>query len=214
MRLKKVIAVLFIPTAIQIAIACCDCIVPALKNYSNKSMTVDNLDNSGEKPTVTSSSSVSKKAYGIQVNFHREIVAYDQNPLPIFFQTAYALTCDCPPPLEILARDSIVTLRIFSVYDFDSNHPVNSDISEYFKIFENNSFITINEYVKFRKEYTYRYGNSKSGWTLYDESELESQITLLLMTAPKININNKFKVQIILSDGRMFEQETTEIDFI
>ncbi|UXE66480.1 MAG: DUF5034 domain-containing protein [Chryseotalea sp. WA131a] len=212
MKLNKIVTVWMIPVLAQIVVACCDCIDPVLKNYSNLSMTVDNLDNGGEKPIVTNSATVPKNAYGIKVNFHREIVACNKKTSPTFFQSAYAFSCDCPPPLEIMAKDSIVTFKVFSVYDFDSNHPAYSDISEFFKIFNYNSYSTINDYLNSKKNIGYYYGNS--AWTLYDESELEFEMTLLLMTTPKINMNNKFRVQITLSDGRIFEQETTEIDFI
>lgn len=198
--------------AAQIVVACCDCLDTVLKNYSNLSITVDNLDNGGEKPVVTNSTTVPKNAYGIKVNFHREIVAFNKKALPTFFQSAYAFSCECPPPLEILAKDSIVTFKIFSVYDFDSNHSSNSDISEFFKIFNYDSYSTINVYLNSKINYGHYYSNS--AWTLYDESELKFEMTLLLMTPPKINTTNKFRIQITLSDGRVFEQETTDIDFI
>lgn len=187
---------------------CCDCIEPVLKNYSNLSMTLGNLDNSGEKPIITNSKTVPKNAYGIGVSFQRELVACSKKSFPTFFQSAYAFSCNCPPELQIMAKDSITAVKIFTVYDFDDSHSARSDISDYFKVYKYNSFVSIAEYLNSMNDYIY------SGWTLYDESELEFEVTLLLMTTPKIDKTNKFKVQVTLSDGRVLEQDTDEIDFI
>lgn len=210
MKLKKVLIVLLMPAVAQIIIACCECGDSVSKNYSHLSMTIAHVDNAGEKPVVTTSPTVPKNAYGIKVQLQREIVACNKSALPTFFQSAYA--CSCPPPLTILAKDTITDFRIFSVYDFDTNHSSNSDVSEFFKVYNYGSYTSITGYLGSGNSMGSYYGDSF--WTLHNESELELEITLLLMTAPKINSTNKFRVQITLSDGRIIEHETTEIDFI
>jgi hypothetical protein len=212
MRLK-VLVLLSLPFMAQVFAACCECLDTVLKNYSNKIMTVANLDNSGIQPVVTNSSSVPKNAYGIKVEIQREIVACAQKQIPTFFSSAYALSCECPPTLAIAAKDSIVSFKVFSVYDFDDDHPANSDISEFFRVTDYDAYATIPQYLSTQSSFRYsRFGYSK--WTLTAEDQLNFEITLLLLTAPKINSANKFRVDITLSDGRIFEQETIEIDFI
>jgi len=217
MIFKKILTIWLVACTAQIVIACCftgdccDCGESVSKNYSNKSITVNNLDNSGDKPIVTNSTEVNRNAYGIKVNLLRELVASHKNVTPTLIQSAYALDCDCPSELAIFPKESIVSFKIYSTYDFDVNHPANSDVSEFFKVQNNNTYYTINEYLNLLNS-SGNYGNP--AWTLYDEDDLEFEIVLLLMTPPKLNISNKFRIQMTLSDGRIFENETNEIDFI
>jgi hypothetical protein len=213
MRLK-VLILLVLPFAAQVIVACCgECLDTILKNYSNKIMTVANLDNSGIQPVVTNSSSVSKDAYGIKINIQRELVACAEKSMLTFFSSAYAWSCQCPPTLAMVAKDSIISFKVFTVYDFDADHPANSDVSEFFRVPEFNVYNTIPEYLNFQSRFAY-YQYSYPKWTLFDDEQLDFEITLLLMTPPKIKTTNQFKIEITLSDGRIFEQETTEIDFI
>ena len=86
--------------------------------------------------------------------------------------------------------------------DFDSNHLANSDISDYFKVYKKYSFTSIKDYLK------------NSNLVLFDESSLDMTFDLLLMTPPASSKQQKFKVQITLSDGRILEKETSEIKLI
>jgi len=209
MRLKKILIVLSIPVMAEIAIACCDCLETISKNYSHKSIVVQHLDNSGEKPEVTYGS-VPKHAYGVRVTFTREVVACRAKQTPTFFQSAYAFSCDCPPELTIAPKDSIVSIHLFAEHDFDPSHPADSDVSDYFKVYfpDAFSFTSIEDYLQ--PVINYR---GYSNLVLFDESQLEEELTLLLMTPPE-NTVNKFRIQITLSDGRIFEQTTEEIDLI
>lgn len=207
MSVRKIILVLLMPVITHVIIACCNCPEPVVKRYSNESMTVQNLDNSSGVPLVITSATVPKNAYGIKVNLHRAVVAYNVKRLPSFFQSAYAYCDECGPKLKIIAKDTIVDLKVFSIYDFDANHSANSDVSEYFTILTDIFSGTIPDYLGSIKDYPYDV-------TLYDESQLESELSLFLTTAPELRTGNKFSVQITLSDGRILKQETSELEFI
>jgi len=209
MRTKKVLFILMLPVVIEVIASCCDCLEIIYKNYSNQSIVINNLDNSGAEPIITSSNTIPKNAYGIKVGLHREIVACNRKNIQTFIQSAYATSCECPPPNQFLPKDSVTSFKILTLYDFDLNHSADSDISDYFKIYNQFSFITITDYLKSDKDYY-----SNSNLILYNENDLEIELDLLLMTAPSINITHKFKIQIVLSDGRILEQETSEIELI
>jgi hypothetical protein len=207
--IKKVIIILLLPIVAEVVIACCDCLDPVKKTYSNEAFIINYLDNSGASPVATTAGSVPKDAFGIRLQFQREIVACHYRMIPTFFQSAYAFSCDCPPDYQIFPKDSVLSIKIFTQYDFDAGHAADSDISDYFSIYHPHSFTSIDKYLKPEIDYD---GNSTL--VLYRNEDLTTDLDLLLMTAPSTNTTHQFKVQITLSDGRVFEDETTEIDLI
>ncbi|HRP90899.1 MAG TPA: DUF5034 domain-containing protein [Edaphocola sp.] len=202
MRINKILVVLLFPLIAEVMISCCDCIDSLIGHYTNKTMIVKNLDNSGPNPLTTTTNSVPKEAFGIRVQLTRERTACLAPPQSFFIQSAYATSCKCPPPNQLFAQDSVVTIQIFTLNDFDPNHPANSDVSDYFKVFEGSTFSTITDFIKKKKT------------VLYSDDELELDFDVLLMTPPSLNQSHKFKVKITLSDGRILEEMTPSIDLI
>ena len=202
MKIKKLIIIILFPLIAEIVVSCCQCTDSLVLYYTNKTLSISNLDNRGSEPIVSSSPSFIKTAYGIRINLVRENIACIKQTNYFIIQSANATSCRCPPITQFLPRDSITSLKIFALNDFDLNHSANSDISDYFKVYKQYSFASINDYLK----------NLDS--TVYDEQEFDLGIDLLLMTAPTLSSKHKFKVQIILSDGRMLEQETSLTELI
>lgn len=202
MKIKKIIIIFLFALIVQLIVSCCGgCGEPLELHYTNKEIIISSLDNRGEVPLVSSSTTFIKTAYGIRINFTRENIACIKKTNTFFIQSANALSCKCPPD-HYLPRDSITSLKIFTLNDFDSNHSANSDISDYFKVFKKNTFTPISSYLK----------NSDS--SLYYNQGYNQDTDILLMSPPTINNKHKFKVQIILSDGRVLEQETLLIELI
>lgn len=195
---KKILFFLFLPLLTELVLSCCDCPETQTLHYTNKTMLLQHLDNSGSGPVVTTSGRVPKAAYGIRIDVVREKTAAHRKTL--FLPAAYAYSCGCPPPLEILPRDSITAIRVFTLQDFDASHAAGSDVSGYFKSYTPYYFLSITDYLQ------------KSRTVLLDESELSTRVDLLLMTPPALNTLHQFRVRLTLSDGRTLEQETTPID--
>ncbi|MFT6718716.1 MAG: hypothetical protein ACJAY8_001112, partial [Sphingobacteriales bacterium] len=103
MRINKVILLLVIPLMVELMVACCFCFPTMSFNYSNCSLEIQNLDNRGEKAIVSESNSFSKQAFGIRVLIQRErnaCTVIGNNS--IFFKSAYASSCECPPTRQYL----------------------------------------------------------------------------------------------------------------
>jgi hypothetical protein len=149
------------------------------------------------------SSQLNKNAYGIRIYLVREQVSYTKPNSSIFIQSAYAVDCFCPTN-TYLARDSILSIKIFTVNDFDSQHAANSDVTDYFKIIH--SYQSIENYVA---NIQYTFGEYRDSL-----ADSEFQIDVLLMTAPTTNNKQQFTVQVALSDGRILEQQTPEIELL
>jgi hypothetical protein len=202
MKLNKIFIIILFPLIAEVAVSCCDCLTTTSGRYTHKNILVHNIDNSGSEIKATTANSVYKEAFGIRIKLNREKTACFIPRHSIFIQTAYATSCDCPPEIEFLAKDSVTTIKIFTLNDFDAKHSANSDISDYFKVFDQQhfSFSTISGFLK------------KDNTTLFNERELEATLNLLLMTPPSLNKNHSFKIVINLSDGRILQGITTPID--
>lgn len=196
-RIKKIIFLLLFPLIANLVVACCDCMEPLIEHYTNRTLTIHNLDNAGNEPAESTSVSIKKAAYGIRIKLFREKTACIEPTKLLFIQSAYAMKkCNCPEPNQFFAKDSITGIKIITLNDFDNGHLANTDISAYFKVYSSHTFSTIENYIK-------------RSIVLFDESEFETSLDLLLMTSPVLNSQHQFKIQVSLSDGRVIEEKTS-----
>jgi hypothetical protein len=200
MKIKKILLILILPLMLELIVSCCDCVAPTIYSYTNKSIDLKNLDNTGIEPIVSDSNSIAKAAYGIRLTIEKEQIAKSEYMNFHLIQNSYATSCECPPPIQYNPKDSILSIKIMCLSDFDNTHPANSNVSEYFKIYKNHSYTTIQNFIK------------NSHFILYDKTEFQTTIDFLLVQAPTINSIQKFKIQLYLSDNRVLEKETTSIN--
>ncbi len=192
-----------LPLMVELMVACCDCIEPTHINYTNCSLTINNLDNSGANPKVTQSNTILKDAFGIRVAVIRnENICKVKTNKSFFFQSAFAYSCYCPPELEYLPLDSIISVKVITNKDFNSEYLENSDVSEYFFVFRENEFYIIDEYID----------NIET--TFYDSKNKTLEFDLLLMTPPTIGTEHQFTIIVELSDGRIFNAQTELLKLI
>ena len=209
---KKLIIILLVPV-VELFYSCISCedpcrdIVTKYGKFSHKELFLKNLDNSGEQIIETDALQINKNAYGIRLNLIIEKINGTvrlKAANSIFFQSAYALSYDCPPEYIYSAVDCIKSIKIFTLQDFDSQHSENSDITDYFKL--SGLYEDVQDF------------SQTIGYTLefdiIEYLDTPFHIDILLMTAPTIENQHQFKVQIELSDGRILEQETTKIELL
>ena len=207
--MKKKLIILFfllVPIANVFFHSCCPCDVETQRrNYSHKTIFLKNLDNSDEKAIESESLQLNKNAYGIRLYLEREkvVTACAKRINSIFIQSAYATSCECPPEFLYFPSDSIVSIKIFAVNNFDNQHSENTDITHYFRVA--GSFSTVENYVA---NMNYTYADDFEYWG----QELE--LDLLLMTAPTANNKQQFEIQVTLSDGRILKQQTLEVELL
>lgn len=197
---------MLVPIASILFHACCPCNVETQHgNYSHKAMSLKNLDNSGEKAVESESSELIKNAYGIRLYLTREkiVIASAKQINSFFIQSAYATSCECPPEFLYFPSDSIVSIKIFTVNNFDNQHSGDSDITGYFRVA--GSYSTIESNVANMR---YTYADDFEYWGR------ELKLDLLLMATPTANNKQQFEVQVILSDGRILTQQTPEIELL
>ncbi|GHT22338.1 hypothetical protein AGMMS4957_12430 [Bacteroidia bacterium] len=206
-KIKVLIFILLVLPLVDVLYSCCGCgdVKIAHLNYLYKSFSLKNLDNGGESAVVSDLEQINKNVYGIRVFLQVEKIAPKKSGSSTrlgFISPAYATICfECPE--EIFSpRDSVTSVKVFTLNDFDEEKSKNSDISEYFKVAH--SFSSIDDYERYLNlEYDYM------------PVDYTIRFDFLLMKAPQgTREKHKFKVQIALSDGRILEQETTEIELI
>ena len=210
--MKKKLIILFfllVPIASVIFHSCWSCDPQISVIYSHKTLLVKNLDNSKEKPIETEALQINKNAYGIRLYLEREkfVVACAKPANSFFIQSAYAAVDppDCPD-YNFSANDTIISIKISTLNNFDNQHLENSDVTDYFKVA--GSFSTIESYVA-NMHYTFEdYVEFEKSWGK------EVVIDFLLMSAPTANNKQQFEVQVALSDGRILKQKTPEIELL
>ena len=199
--------ILFLLSIASLLYSCWECDPPAPASYSHKALYLKNLDNSGERAIETDSLQINKKAYGIRLYLTREknVVATVRQTSSFFIQSAYATSVpDCYKYLYS-AIDHIVSIKIITLKDFDNQHSINSDITDYFKVAQ--TYSSVEEYVK-NINYSYEWDE----FNTFPWKEMETD--LMLMIAPTSTNSQQFKVQVILSDGRMLEQQTPKLELL
>ncbi|MCC6288202.1 MAG: DUF5034 domain-containing protein [Chitinophagaceae bacterium] len=202
MILKKVIILLLVPFATEVFISCCDCNEPQLFKYTNQSFDVKHLDNQGQSPVIPSNGTALKEAYGLRMTLTCETTVFKQAPVSFFINRSYAFSCGCDPEIQYLAKDSVIAIHIITLDDFDNQHLAGSDISEYFKLHSQHTFISIAEYLQ------------KIATIFYYDNPKTIILDALLMQPPLQSGNYRFKIKMTLSDGRSFTAEPSTIELI
>ncbi|MDH8700975.1 hypothetical protein M2138_000309 [Dysgonomonadaceae bacterium PH5-43] len=202
---------LLVPVVGALFHTCCPCDKETQHEYySHKTMFLKNLDNSGEYVIESESSQLNKNAYGIRLCLEREVIVatYSKRQFnSMFIQSAYATSCVCPPEFINHPIDSIVSIKIITVNDFDNQYLENSDVTDCFRIA--GSFSEVDDYVAgMQYDYTYDYADN------FEYYGRNIELDFLLMIPPKANNKQQFEVQLILSDGRILKQQTLEIELL
>ncbi len=204
MKIVNTLLVLLAPCLIHLIGSCCSCLDPVIERYTNKSLELAVLDNAGPEPVVSADNRIPIKAFGLRLGLNREKTACLFEPQQGWGVTPalYATSCDCSLAIEYQPKDSVETIKITTLSDFDATHPAGSDISGYFKAYKSGYFSEISSYID--QYFT----------VLYGEADFREEVDLLLLTPPAISGQYQFVVRLLLSDGRILEQRTPEITLL
>ena len=212
MKARVIVLFLLLVPIVPIFYSCCDCdSITVSCKYSHKALSLKLLDNSGAAVIESEALQLNKNAFGIRLYLTREgceecgenTVSQNIKQLSTFFaQSAYAfICCDCPPDFAYLPLERIESIKIFTLNNFDSAHPEGSDITDYFRS-AGGSFQKVENLVS----------SLYYDWAMQLPSDLT--IDLLLMVAPTTDNKQQFKIEVALSDGRILEQQTPEIELL
>jgi Domain of unknown function (DUF5034) len=199
MRMRHLPLMLFFTLLTAVMVSCCPCEKSTFFKYTNKDIILNNLDNSGKISIVAPADSVVKTAFGIQINVKREKIASIKCPTNAQKNIVYSTSCDCLPLFQFLPKDSIINVKIFTSNQFNTTHPMGSDITEYFKSIDEFKYSGIDKFIKTLNQ------------TITDDSELESLTNLFLMTPPEKKGRFVFRLQLTLLDNSTLEFSTKEI---
>lgn len=197
--IKKIFFVFALALISQLIVSCvnCNCLPIKTVYYTNTALLLRNMDFSLAEPKISNAAIISGANYGIQIQLQTEIIVLNKKQIRFgLMQAAYA--CSCPED-DFIAKDNIASLKIFSNNDFDATHPKNTDLSLYFKAKRNNAMVTITDYI----------AAIKDQFDVYPNNFYEG---VFLQTMPTLNKKHRFKIVITLTDGRVLEAETTEVE--
>jgi hypothetical protein len=196
--IKKMLFVFGFALISQLIVACVDCNCPDPQTiyFTNKGLSLKNMDKALPSPMLSSAGSIASANYGIRVQVLNDQLTTQKKSIKWgLMQAAYACSCD---ENYFISKESISAIQIFSNSDFDSSHPKGTDLSLYFKVNHYSGMITLTEYIKTLKDL------STNDPSLF--------VQMFLQTAPATHKKHKFKIIFFLSDGRSLEAETTEVE--
>lgn len=150
-------------------------------------------------PMIAKDSVIASDKYGIYLQMQtQQLTVRKQYTNWGLIQIAQA--CSCAED-EFIPTEQISAIAIFSNNDFDAGHPKNTDLSLYFKVKRGKTVQTIEYYLNSLKDSRYLSNNP------FAEG-------IFLQVAPNSNNKHRFRFKITLSDGRILEAETTEVELI
>jgi hypothetical protein len=203
--IRKIISLLALISLAKILIGCMlisegPCSDNPFHAYKHHSLSVFNLNNSGGQPAVANAD-VPKQAYGIRLAFTLEKIA-SKTLEGQMFSRCYA---DCGYDPILHPADSIVSIAIVSNNEFDIDHHLGSDVSEYFRYLNYNKYLTIQELLKENE-------NPDDLIKDYNFSSNQRTIDLLLLTPPQYASPFTFEVTVKLSNGIIMKETTSSIN--
>ena len=181
---------------------------------------IQNIDNSGRNPVIIENENVTipKEGYGIRIIFNLEQLTdsvindaiINNGSIKNFTKNItlstnlYATSCDDYSPPLLTFKDTILNIKIFSLNDFDNENLANSDVSNLFRIYDSNKYISIEEYLE---KHTTIYFEG-----YYNPYNMGRKIDLYLMKAPVFTGEHSFSIEVLLSDGRILYATTSIIN--
>lgn len=150
MKFNKLIFILGLPLIAQLLFSCtcCDCdddpiIIETNEPCVFEKIEVDFLDNSGVMPVVTNKDSISRKAFGIQIdlNFNQDY-CFQSNFNTSLFPTAQAFSCGCDNVAQIEPRVSHIEIVALNPFN---NSEIDSVITTRFKILRFNTYYELTD---------------------------------------------------------------------
>lgn len=151
------------------------------------------IDNTGEYPVLTDEKEINKNALGFRVTLQDTVMYLAQNFKLI--NACYSTSC----AEEFTRPHNLSSVKIKSLLEYSENYPKDSDITELFMARDsdnfNSTYISIEEMISKVNESSYNY----NGYINFD---------LYLTDTTAIIGEQRFDVQLTLSDGNIFRQES------
>lgn len=177
--------------------SCCDC--GSGDGESNRPASVDEmsvlmLNNSGKDPIEVESGTIPKAAFGIKMILHvAQFANFTNNRSGSFFTAAYACSCDNPYRLD----DEIMSIKITTINDFNSEYAAESEVSELFKVLRNEHYFTLDEYIT-------------KPLLGYDQYPAQFESYLYLLVAPESGVH-QFRIDLEFESGLALSALTNEV---
>lgn len=170
--------------------------------YTNTTLELQHLNNSGQSAIVAPENKVLKEAYGLRIRIGCETTACNRGRTSFFINPAYAFSCGCEAPIQYHPKDSVTGLKVITLNDFDALHPAGSDITARFKMFSGYVFTDLAGYLESKPPVFNAHGVKNI------------VLDALLMEPAAQTGNHRFRVEVDLSDGRVLETETSMVELL
>ena len=201
MILKRLILIALLLFIADFFIACCRCDSPPIIEYKRCELEVFNLKYTEARYDKLIADSIKAETYGIQLEFIQKENTCQVKSSGLFINNALACSCD---ETNGKALDRFQSIKIFTIQPFDSIHPADSDVTDYFiagmSYWDETS---VSEYVA-------RQNNMDEGTGYFGYADI---LSLRLNTIPDSTISRQFKIEATMTDGRVLSELTPMMVF-
>jgi hypothetical protein len=194
--IKKIVILVLIFNLISIIQSCCT------EEYEYKwtDVRIDILDNAGELPILTTNYPVNKKALGFRIALSDTAIQIVQGFR--LMNTTYATSCG----QNYTRTHNLVSLKIKTLFEYSQKYPGGSDITGLFMGRESentkSAYASIEDTISKINEKPRTYSTVYTGYIDFD---------LYLLDTTAITGEQRFEVELKMSDGTVFTQQTDTI---
>jgi hypothetical protein len=166
---------------------------------------LETLDNSGATPTVLSSTSLPRQAFGIRIS------------CPMDFLPADTVGADMGCGLFFFPDTPVVSLRVVTLLDFDVQHPALSDVTDLFRCRLNGGQMSLAAPRPVVSGSTYvgnqhtQYGLPEQAVYLLNQRALSVEADLLLTSPPTAPLTARFEIELTRRDSSVVSLKTPTI---
>jgi|GEM_PF-2401978 len=200
MKLARILCWLLLPMIAGTIEACCHCPEGLKYLFAIDKIKLQILDNSGPGPVITNADTLCKKCYGVMLELETVKVGQHKTSQPLFMESAYAGYCECVTNgFTGDSKDTIQSIQVFTVIDFDSTHTAGSDVTSYFFV-DGTKPLPAN-------------GIFNQPMYTYAEEPKPIDYNFILMHESDYS-QCQFRIVVTVASGKQFEQTTTIIHLI
>jgi hypothetical protein len=193
----KIITVIVLLFVSGFFTGCPDCEDTQKWTFSNCSIYMRNLDNSGQTPALSDKDTLNINAYGLKIEIQQKADSCGiAGSLPSIATPLYAAS-PCYDTYFDIPLDTILDLRIITLNDFNSEKPAGSNVTDYFSVLSGKEFYGLYEYTELNQYYYY--------------ADNLFEMNAMLMEIPSNPGWHQFRIEAELSDGRVLSADAGEV---
>lgn len=199
MKLLRTFQILMLMLLADLVVSCCDCPEAKMTEFSYCAVELQNIDNTGFEPEVSTADTLSKDAYGFQIILTTQRQICQLRNASLFSPAAFAMkSCNCALDYDY-PRASIERVEITALEQFDDTISAGSDITSRFMWYQRFEFTKI-EHIP--SQFYTGYSQDSVRVFMHD---------IIMVSPPSKSGKQQFEISIHLADGKVLSAVSPKV---